>query len=126
MIIDAHQHFWNYDPQKYSWINDSMQSIRKDFKPADLQKIFQKNLIHGSVAVQAEQTEEETNFLIETAKQNSFVKGIVGWVDLQSQDIEERLTHFSQFPIVKGFRHIVQSEPEEFLYDQNFRRGISL
>jgi L-fuconolactonase len=125
MIIDAHQHFWNYDARKHSWINDSMQSIQRNFTPADLQIVFEKNNIDGCVTVQVEQTEEETIHLIESAKQNSFIKGIVGWTDIQSPDITERLDFFKQFSIVKGFRHVVQAEHDEFLYDQNFRKGIS-
>ena len=125
MIVDAHQHFWNYDARKHSWIDDSMQNIQRNFTPADLQIVFEKNNIDGCVTVQVEQTEEETIHLIESAKQYSFIKGIVGWTDIQSPDITERLDFFKQFSIVKGFRHIVQAEHDEFLYDQNFRKGIS-
>lgn len=125
MIIDAHQHFWNYDAQKHAWIDDSMQIVRKDFTPDDLKNIYERNHIDGCVTVQVDQTEEETIGLIENSKHYSFIKGIVGWTDLRSNTIDEQLNFFSRFPILKGFRHIVQAEPVEFLYDQNFRRGIS-
>lgn len=125
MIIDAHQHFWNYDAEKHSWIDDSMQIIQRDFTPADLQILYTKNNVDGCVTVQVEQTQEETTGLIEIAKQYSFIKGIVGWADLQSPGINEQLDFFSQFPVVKGFRHIVQAEPADFLYNKNFRNGIS-
>jgi len=125
MIIDSHQHFWNYDPQTHGWIDDSMHSIRRDFTPADLKKVYQQNHVDGCVTVQVDQTEEETMTLIENAKQHSFIKGVVGWVDFRSKEINQRLEFFSQFPIIKGFRHIVQAEPVEFLYNENFRRGIS-
>jgi len=108
MIIDAHQHFWNYDPSKHAWIDDSMQAIRKDFTPAELQHVYERNHFDGCITVQVDQTEEETIGLIEYAKQYSFIKGIVGWTDFQSEKIDERLDFFSQFPIVKGFRHSVQ------------------
>jgi L-fuconolactonase len=58
MIIDAHQHFWNYDAEKHSWIDDSMQIIQRDFTPADLQILYTKNNVDGCVTVQVEQTEE--------------------------------------------------------------------
>jgi L-fuconolactonase len=114
MIIDSHQHFWNYDPQRHAWIDDSMSSIRKDFTPSDLQNVYEQNHIDGCVTVQVDQTETETMALIEDANQYSFIKGIVGWVDLRSAEINERLEFFAQFPMVKGFRHIVQAEPVDF------------
>jgi len=125
MIIDAHQHFWNYDPQKHSWIDADMEMVRKDFTPADLRNIYERNHIEGCVTVQVDQAEEETIDLIEAAKKNSFIKGIVGWTDFQSERIQDRLDFFSEFLVIKGFRHIVQTEPDEFLYNQNFRKGIS-
>src|SRR5689334_6746951 len=112
MVIDGHQHFWIYDPKNHSWIDDSMQSIRKDFTPDKLKSVYERNFIDGCITVQVDQAEEETIALIETAKQYSFIKGIVGWLDFKSERIQERLDFFSRFPIVKGFRHIVQAEPD--------------
>jgi L-fuconolactonase len=76
--------------------------------------------------VQVEQTEKETMSLVEDAKKHSFIKGVVGWVDFRSDKIAERLQFFKQFSILKGFRHIVQAEPVDFLYNENFRQGIDL
>jgi L-fuconolactonase len=125
MTIDSHQHFWQYEPAKHEWIDDTMAVIRSDFMPDDLQKIYQENGIDGCVAVQADQTLVETDFLLELSKENDFIKGIVGWVDLRAQNIEEVLNHYSQFEKIKGFRHVVQGEPDHnFLMRPNFLRGI--
>ena len=70
MIIDSHQHFWNYNPQRDIWIDDSMEVIRKDFLPNDLKPILQENGVDGCIAVQADQTEMETEFLLECAFAN--------------------------------------------------------
>ena len=77
MTIDSHQHFWQYQPQRDTWITDEMGRIRKDFLPVDLSPILRENKIEGCVAVQADQSEKETDFLIKCAHQNSFVRGIV-------------------------------------------------
>ena len=95
MIIDSHQHFWNYDPIRDSWIDDSMSIIRKNFLPKDLEPILIENGVDGCIAVQADQSELETQFLIDCACSNSFIKGVVGWVDLTSKNIDNRLNHFS-------------------------------
>ena len=64
-VVDSHQHFWKYDPVDHAWINDSMLVIRKDFLPGDLLPILQQNNIDGCIAVQADQSEKETDFLID-------------------------------------------------------------
>ena len=127
MVIDSHQHFWKYEPVKHSWIDDDMSVIRRDFLPSDLAKVYQENSIDGCVAVQADQTQEETDFLIDLASINNFIKGIVGWVDLRAENIENVLEKYSTDKIVKGFRHVVQGEADHnFLLRPNFSRGISL
>ena len=127
MVIDSHQHFWKYEPVKHSWIDDDMSVIRRDFLPSDLAKVYLENSIDGCVAVQADQTQEETDFLIDLASINNFIKGIVGWVDLRAENIENVLEKYSTDKIVKGFRHVVQGEADHnFLLRPNFSRGISL
>jgi L-fuconolactonase len=126
MRIDSHQHFWIFDPIRDSWIDDSMANIRKDFLPEDLQPLLKTNKMDGCIAVQADQSEEETLFLLELADKNPFIKGVVGWVDLCSSAIESRLEYFSEFQKLCGVRHIVQAEPKGFLLNENFQNGIKL
>ena len=104
-----------------------MQVIQRDFLPADLQPILQENGIEGCVAVQVDQTEAENDFLLDLAEKNGFIKGIVGWIDLQADNIEERLQYYSSIKLMKGFRHILQAEPDEkFMLNEKFKRGIAL
>lgn len=123
--IDAHQHFWKFDPVRDSWIDESMQKIQRDFLPEDLLPLLQENQFSGCVAVQASQSEDETNFLVNLAAKNNFIKGVVGWIDLRGVTIEERLNHFSSNKIIKGFRHVVQGEPDDFMLRKDFQNGIS-
>ena len=75
--------------------------------------------------MQADQTEAETMALLKWADENDFIKAVVGWVDLQAANINERLEWFQQFPKLKGFRHIVQGEKDpHFLERPAFRNGI--
>ena len=127
MIIDSHQHFWNYEPEKHSWIDDEMSVIRRDFLSDDLQKVFDENGVDACVAVQADQTTEETDFLISLAENNNFIKGVVGWVDLRSESIEEDLLKYKKYDVVKGFRHVVQEEQDHnFMLRPEFLNGIEL
>ena len=123
-IIDTHQHFWNYDPKTHDWINEEMKVIRKDFLPADLAPILKENNVDGCIAVQADQTDAETQILIREANQNSFIKGVVGWVDLNSNEIEAALASYTDTKVLKGFRHILQAEPKGFMLAPSFKKGI--
>ncbi|WP_273568982.1 amidohydrolase family protein [Maribacter halichondriae] len=126
MKIDSHQHLWNYEPKKHSWIDDNMAVIRRDFLPSDLKKVYEANDIDGCVAVQADQTLAETDFLLKLAHENDFIKGVVGWADLRSPGVDEDLEEYSSREKLKGWRHVVQGEPDHnFLMRPNFLRGIS-
>ncbi|GAB3290780.1 amidohydrolase family protein [Hymenobacter humi] len=124
--IDAHQHFWHFDPERDAWITDDMAAIQRDFLPADLEPLLQEHGFEGCAAVQASQSEAETNFLLELAAQHSFIKGVVGWVDLRADNVEERLAHYRRFEKLKGFRHVLQGEDDRALMLRpEFRRGLA-
>ncbi len=124
MTIDAHQHFWFYVPDRDTWITDDMATLKRDFLPGDLEPVLTANGIDGCVAVQASQSEEETLFLAKMAESYSIVKGVVGWVDLQSPTVYDRLEEFSLVEEIKGFRHVAQAEPDDFLTRPDVIRGI--
>jgi L-fuconolactonase len=126
-VIDAHQHFWIFDPVRDSWITTEMASIQKNFMPADLEPVLREAKVDGCVLVQVDQSEDENDFLLANAKGSEFIKGVVGWVDLQSPAVGERLEHYRRFPKMKGFRHILQGEKDRALMlKPAFKRGIGL
>ena len=125
--IDAHQHFWHYDPVEYGWIDGTMATLQRDFLPADLEPELRAAGFDACVAVQARQTVEETRWLLELADRHPFVAGVVGWVDLQAADVRAQLDSFVGRPKLVGLRHIVQAEPDErFLLRREFLRGMAV
>jgi L-fuconolactonase len=125
--IDAHQHFWRYDPAEYGWIDDSMAALRRDFLPSDLEPELRHAGFDGCIAVQARQTLEETRWLLDLADGHAFIAGVVGWVDLQSREARAQLQEFAGRRKLVGIRHIVQGEPDDrFLLRPQFGRGIAL
>ena len=126
MIIDSHQHFWHYEQEKHAWIDDTMSTIRHDFLPPDLKKVYAENGIDGCVAVQADQSLAETDFLLELGHTNDFIKGVVGWVDLRAKNIDALLDDYHIHSKLKGWRHIVQGEADHnFLLRPDFLNGIA-
>lgn len=125
--IDSHQHFWNYDPVRDNWITEEMTNLQRDFLPSDLRPVLQQNGINACVAVQSDQSEEQNDFLLNLANKNDFIMGVVGWVDFQAENIEERLSYYDNHSKMKGFRHILQGEPErDFMLRTAFLDGIGL
>ena len=123
--IDSHQHFWHYHPAKQTWMNKDMQAIKRDFLPQDLRPLLEYCQLNCSVAVQASQHEDENEFLLQLADSNPMIKGIVGWVDLRSKEIFDRLDYYKQFIKVKGFRHVIHDEPDlDFMLNPDFLNGI--
>ena len=126
MIIDSHQHFWKFDPARDGWINDDMKVIQRDFMPEDILPVLIANEIGGCVTVQSDQSEDENEFQLKNAGENEFIKAVVGWVDLRAGNLEERLSYYSQFKKMKGFRHVLQGEPQrDLMLQPAFMNGIS-
>ena len=123
--IDAHQHFWKFDPIRDTWITDEMSLLRKDFLPKDLDPLLTKNGFDGCITIQSDQSENENIFQLANGEGYDFIKGIIGWIDLQAVNIADRLAYYKQFKKLKGFRHILQGEVRrDLMLQPEFLRGI--
>lgn len=126
MRLDAHQHFWHYNPAEHVWMTDEMEVLQRDYLPKDLKPLINSIGFGGTIAVQARQVLQETEWLLELSNQYEFIKGIVGWVDLRSPDIRTQLEKYSQHPKFKGVRHVVHDEPDNnFMLLPEFQHGIA-
>lgn len=127
MRIDAHQHFWKFVPARDAWITSDMSILRRDFMPADLAPLLAASNMGGCVLVQSEQSAAGNDFMLQLAAANHFIKGIVAWVDLRSDNLRDDLEHYREMPVIKGFRHILQGEKNRTLMlEPSFMRGIKM
>ena len=123
--IDAHHHFWRYDPAEYGWIGENMRLIQRNFFPLDLKKEIDTSGINGAISVQARQNLEETRWLVQHAEHHDFIKGVVGWVPLSHPDLERLLPTVAGHPNLRGVRHVLQDEPDgNYMLRDDFNRGI--
>jgi L-fuconolactonase len=124
--LDAHQHFWRYRAQDYPWIDDRHGALRRNFLPDDLKPLLDATGIDGCIAVQARQSESETDDLLALAEQYPWIYGVIGWVDLRATDLEHRLERWSDAPRLRGFRHLIQDEPSPlaFMHDPAFNQSL--
>ena len=126
-MIDAHQHFWKFNSLKQAWINDEMATLKTDFLPHHLKPLLNEQSIKGCVAVQADESEEENEFLLNLARENYFIKGVVGWLDFLSEDMSNRLDYYSEFKLIKGFRYNLQGQPQrDIMLSNTFKNNIQL
>jgi len=130
MHIDAHQHYWVYNSEEYSWIDDSMAAIRRDFLPEHLRPELEGNGFQGSVVVQTRQTLQETRWLLELADRSPDIVGVVGWVDLTDPGVERTFVELMDRPdgrYLVGIRHLVHDEPDaDWLLRDDVRRGLAV
>lgn len=126
MRIDAHQHFWAYDPAEYGWIDPaSMTAIARSFVPGDLAPHLSAHGLDGCVAVQARHHEGENEYLLGLADAWPLVKAVVGWLDLAHPAVDAAIERWAAHRLFKGVRHIAQGEPAGFLLRDAFVRGVS-
>lgn len=125
MKIDAHHHLWNYSTEDYGWMSDEMSVIRRDFLPGDLRDVLTAANIDGAVTVQARQKLEETEWLLELAGANDFMRGVAGWVPLADAGVAAHLEKYSANPKLKAIRHVLHDEPDDdYMLRADFNRGI--
>jgi L-fuconolactonase len=124
-IIDAHHHLWRYSPHEYPWIDDTMSQLRQDFVVADLERELAGAGVQGTVAVQARQSLEETDWLLSLAEKSPLLRGVVGWAPIASEDFAADLDRLTSREKLKGLRHAIQDEPDgNYINRPDFNRGI--
>ena len=127
MKIDSHQHYWHFNTADYGWMGENMSVIKRDFLPTDLLPELKSIDFDGSVAVQARQSLEETNWLLQLADEHPHIKGVVGWLDLQSEQAEEQIAAFAKHHKAVGVRHVIHDEEDlDFMLRPAFIRGVQL
>ena len=123
--VDAHHHLWRYNEVDYEWLDGDLAVLRRNFLPADLAPEMQAAGVSTTVAVQARQTIEETEWLLQLATAVPLVRGVVGWLPLRNPDFPALLERYCEYGPLKGLRHVIQAEPRGFMDDPSFNNGIT-
>jgi L-fuconolactonase len=112
-IVDSHQHFWQVGRFDYPWMTPDVDGLCHDYLPETLEPVLRSNNVGQTILVQASNSVEETRWLLQLADENPFIAGVVGWVDLRSDNLVSQLDEFANHPKFKGVRHLVESEPAD-------------
>lgn len=112
MKIDTHQHFWHFESQDFPWISEDMPVLRRHQRPSDSRPSMDACGVLGVMAVQARCSAQETDFLLDLAASQPHILGVIGWADLTSATLEADLARWRGQEKLKGFRHLLQDEPD--------------
>jgi len=126
MITDTHHHLWVYNKVDYGWMDQRMEALRRDHLPDELYASMQNSGVRQTIVVQARQSLVETKWLLGMSDLYPWITGVVGWVDLRSDELLTQLDYFAKHPTFKGVRHVIHDEPDDqFMARADFRRGIA-
>lgn len=122
--IDAHHHCWRYTPEEFGWIDGHMRVLQRNYYPADLAPLLTEAGVEGTVVVEARPAVEETLQLLEHSHRHPFILGVVGWVPLTDPGVGRLLDQLAEDQSLKGVRHALQPEPDEFMARPDFNAGL--
>ncbi len=129
MIIDAHQHFWNPDHGDYGWMIGTAAPLRRIYAPAHLRPELNAAGVVGTILVQTWASLDETRDFLSLASRESFILGVIGWVDLTDSHVSEILAELQGGPnghLLVGIRHMVHNEDDAaWLLRDAVQRGLA-
>ncbi|WKL58902.1 amidohydrolase family protein [Asticcacaulis sp. ZE23SCel15] len=109
MVIDAHHHLWQIGHNGHEWPTPDLVPIYRDFGPQDLRSEAVGVSLSGTIVVQSQAHDADTDWLLEVAANDNLILGVVGWVDLSAPDAADRIAHLAQQLKFKGVRPMLQS-----------------
>jgi L-fuconolactonase len=110
-MIDSHQHFWDPALEDYGWLHPCS-TLYRAYQPKDLWPLLEVNGVLGSILVQAAPTARETDYLLDLARRNPWILGVVGWVDLSARDAPQLVRERASNPLFVGIRPMLQDMTE--------------
>ncbi|MGF6761921.1 L-fuconolactonase [Paraburkholderia sp. GAS33] len=108
MHIDAHQHYWDPARGDYGWLTPDLKSLYRTFGPQDLAPLRERADVQRTVVVQAAPTVEETRYLLDLAREEASIAGVVGWVPMLSNDAPALIAELARDAKFKGIRPMLQ------------------
>lgn len=112
-VIDAHLHLWERD-RGYHWLDDAPEPLRADFTADRARAELDLAGVDTAILVQADDTEADTGFLLDTADAHDWIVGVVGWLPIDdAARAEEMLDHWSDRPVLHGVRQLLHDDPRD-------------
>jgi L-fuconolactonase len=115
-VVDAHLHLWDLQRSRYAWVTPALGPLHATFTPAQARRELEGSGVTAAVLVQAEDSERDTELMLEVAASEPWVAGVVGWIQLDDPArAEAQLDRWQGFPAIRGVRHLLHDDPREGL-----------
>jgi L-fuconolactonase len=126
VVVDAHLHVWDLERSEYAWLTPELGPLHRTFTPEQAHAELEAAGITRAVLVQAEDSERDTDLMLEAARRHPWIAGVVGWVQLDDPTVAERQLGRDR-PRFRGVRHLVHDDPRnDFLLLPAVRRSLRL
>jgi L-fuconolactonase len=113
MHIDAHQHYWDPARGDYEWLTPELKLLYRPFGPSDLAPLREAAGVARTVVVQAAPSIDETRYLLDLARHEASIAGVVGWAPLLLPTGPAVIDAFAHEPKFKGVRPMLQDLPDD-------------
>lgn len=95
-MIDAHHHLWRLGAPGFVWPTPDLPAIYRDHDLPEFEAIARAAGVTGSVLVQSQPCDTDTDYLLQVAAGSDFIKAVVGWVDLACPTAPARIAQLMQ------------------------------
>jgi L-fuconolactonase len=114
--VDAHHHLWDLKIRAQEWLRaPELKPIWRDFPFEELEPEALAAGVDKTVLVQVAASTDETREFLAYAACHTLIGGVVGWMDLTTEDPAKHLDALRNAPgghTLRGIRHLVQDEPD--------------
>jgi L-fuconolactonase len=114
MIVDTHIHVWDLEKAEYPWLKGDKSILNRTWKIEELDAERKKAGVTMGVLVQASESFEDTDLMMEIAGQTDWIAGVVGWLPLTDPKATQKVLEekYLKEKYFKGVRHQIHDEPD--------------
>ena len=129
-IVDTHQHLWDLDLFRYSWLG-SLPALNRSFRMSDYLAAAKGLDVVKSVHLEADVDEsymlDETRHVLALGNQpDNLLEGIVACGRPESDDFKSYLDQIAGHPKLKGIRRVLHTQPDEVGQGVTFINNVAL
>ncbi len=107
-MIDCHFHIWDIKKSYYRWLTPDLTKLYHTFSIEDYKNTTKPFGIKSAIVIQAADDTNETLHLLKVAQNNKIIKGVIGWIDFESDTVIENLRALVKHKQFKGVRPMLQ------------------
>ncbi|MEV4413832.1 amidohydrolase family protein [Catellatospora sp. NPDC049609] len=127
-IIDAHLHVWDPSRGVYPWLGPHLAPINRAMTLPEVTPALADRGVGAAVLVQSADDDFDTDLMLETAKSDRRIVGVVGYVPLHQPSVAaDRLARLRDDPLFVGVRNLIhEREDPSWILHPDADAGLDL